>query len=67
MPAALAGAGRGAPRIHLAVHFADRLFLVERGNIVPAGNPQHRALAQHVDVAAERGGVGPKEGDHGLI
>jgi hypothetical protein len=55
------------PGIHLAVHFVHRFALIQGRDFVRAGQAQHGAAFQNIDVAAERARVGAVHGDHGLI
>ena len=62
------GAAAGAaPRIHLTMHFADRFALIQGGNLIRAGETQHGAAPQYVDISTECIGIRPVHRHHGLI
>ena len=61
------GTAGAAPRIHLTAHFADRLGLIQRGNLIRAREAQYGAAPQNIDISAERVGIGAEHGHHGLI
>jgi hypothetical protein len=60
-------AARAAPLAHLAVNFLGRFGLILRSDFVPAGDAQHRAAPQNIDIPAERIGIRAVHRHHGLI